>query len=220
MTDGIMVWFMASKEIEDKNASFTLKQEILRKSFHSSVFLLVIAPFLLDVMLIKFLLFSSLVVAVIIEMYRWKNPSTWINFLTRKEERTGVANYPFTLLTWFVVALPAEFWYPYVVVTLSTIPTLLGDAVAAVIGRSMGRHKLPLARKKTVEGTIAGFISAFLLAVGLLWLEKESNMLLAVFPAVIFFLMDFLEDLPPWFSDNMLSALITALGLKLVFFLK
>ncbi len=213
-----MVWFMDSQGFEDQKVQFTMKQELLRKMFHLTVLLLVVAPYMVDISFIKVILFLSVIFSFFFEMYRWKNPDTWINFLTRAEERKGFANYPFTLLTWFLVSLPASIWYPYVVVTLSTIPTLLGDGMAAIVGRTYGKHKLPFSRKKTIEGALAGLISALLLGLLLIWLEQSSNLLLALIPAISFFILDFLEDLPPWLPDNMLSAFLSALILKSFFF--
>jgi dolichol kinase len=52
--------------------------------------------------------------------------------------------------------------FPKEIVYASIAVVGFGDSVATIIGVTMGRHKLPYSEQKSVEGTLAGIIAAFL----------------------------------------------------------
>lgn len=51
--------------------------------------------------------------------------------------------------------------FPVSVVYASIAITALGDGVATISGKEIGKHKLPYSKRKSVEGTIAGTLAAF-----------------------------------------------------------
>jgi dolichol kinase len=52
--------------------------------------------------------------------------------------------------------------FPKEIVYASIAIVAFGDSIATVVGVLIGKHKLPYSEKKTVEGTGAGIIAAFL----------------------------------------------------------
>ena len=58
--------------------------------------------------------------------------------------------------------IPSLILFPEEIVYASIAIVGFGDSVATVIGVTIGRHKLPYSEEKTVEGTLAGIIAAFL----------------------------------------------------------
>ena len=76
----------------------------------------------------------------------------------------------------------------------------LGDSFAAIIGMSLGKHTLSLNREKTVEGTLAGFLAAF---IGASVFLPPTMAFIAAFSGMI------TEALPTPVNDNLLVPLVT-----------
>lgn len=55
--------------------------------------------------------------------------------------------------------------FPREIVYASIAVVGFGDSVATIAGVTLGKHKLPYSEQKTVEGTLAGIIAAFIAAV-------------------------------------------------------
>lgn len=86
------------------------------------------------------------------------------------------------------------------------------DGLAAVVGRFYGKNKIKCigGDVKSVEGFIAGTLSAFL--IGLILLGP----IYALFAALIFFLLDFF---PTLIADNLLNPIVVIIGIYIVVFL-
>ncbi len=143
--------------------------------------------------------------------------------------------YPFKIIE-DVVARPAEinsisggvyfaiggfaavfFFAPIVAITAVTV-SAFGDAAAAIVGVSFGKHKLPMAPDKSVEGAIAGFIMSSL--VGTICMDLICDIIhaltYAIFAGLAFALTDSIE-LP--ISDNLVNPIFIGLVLTVVIFL-
>ncbi|MHA1682344.1 MAG: hypothetical protein ACTSUE_15515 [Promethearchaeota archaeon] len=85
----------------------------------------------------------------------------------------------------------------------------LADGMAAIIGKSYGKHKIkrPHDQVKSVEGFIAGTVTAFVISI------IFTNWLLALIGAGIFLLIDYIS--PP-VADNVINAPIVTIVLCLV----
>mgnify|MGYP005619930717 CR=1 FL=1 len=83
----------------------------------------------------------------------------------------------------------------------------LGDGGAHVFGMKFGKHPLPSNRGKSVEGTIAGFVCAFLGAV------LFVHPLFALVAASVGMLI---EGLPNPLNDNLMLPLVSGLVLVLI----
>lgn len=100
-------------------------------------------------------------------------------------------------------------WIPYEVAIAAGLISCFSDALAAVIGRRFGRHKINVLNgdKKSIEGFVAGVGSAFvfsLIFVGPVY---------ALIAAAIFFLLDYIT-LP--IADNLLNPIILSLVIMLL----
>jgi dolichol kinase len=88
----------------------------------------------------------------------------------------------------------------------------LSDAAAALIGRKYGKHKVKVRSRdtKSVEGFLAGTISAYL--IGLIIVGP----IYAIIAAVIFFLTDYF---PIYTADNILNPMFIPIGIQLLIIL-
>lgn len=115
-------------------------------------------PFYSSTIIISFFLISS----ILIEFLRFKNPrfqSLFFNLFQsflRKEE-----SYKITGSTWiFMSSLICTFIFPSEIASIAICIFILGDAVAAIIGLTIGKTKIG---SKTLEGTFGCFVSCLML---------------------------------------------------------
>ncbi len=77
-----------------------------------------------------------------------------------------------------------------------------GDSMAASIGIRIGKHKIKVNPKKSWEGTIAGFLASFLVAVPFVgWIWGLAG-------AIVFVLIDVYTPTPLTISDNILVPIV------------
>ncbi|WP_269852114.1 diacylglycerol/polyprenol kinase family protein [Methanosarcina horonobensis] len=77
--------------------------------------------------------------------------------------RPGKQNIPLKGTILLVCGIVASLiLFPEEIVYASIAVVGFGDSVATITGVTVGRHKLPYSEQKTVEGTFAGIVSAFL----------------------------------------------------------
>ena len=194
---------------------FNFLNELVRKSVHLSVLVIPFGYHVLKIELwfIRLALLGVLIFFVPMELYRLKiNPKTWLNYITREAEKDEPANYILTTLIWLIVLLGVEWLYPMEIAELALVATVLGDSAAALIGRGIGKHRLPYTEGKTIEGYIGGVIFTYLIGWIFLFLIGSVSYFLPILPAVTIAFFDFFEDLPFWAADNLFHPLIT-LGL-------
>ena len=93
-------------------------------------------------------------------------------------------------------------------VTVAVLISCFSDALAALIGRKYGNHKVKCIGGdiKSIEGFIAGTGSAFL--IGLIVLGP----IYALIAALIFFILDFF---PTIIADNLLNPILITIGISL-----
>lgn len=80
-----------------------------------------------------------------------------IDEITRGHERNRVAAHIYFAAASFIVI----YFFPMNIALGSITVATIGDALAAIIGKSLGRHRF--SNGKSLEGTLAYFISAFLI---------------------------------------------------------
>jgi dolichol kinase len=205
---------LAKREKKEPHTStdFNFLNELGRKSVHLFVLIIPLAYHWLNIELwvIQFALLATLVVFIPLEFYRLKiNPDFWLNYLTRQAEKTEPANYVLVSIAWFVILLGVNTLYSIEMAEMSMVATHLGDSLAALVGRGIGKYRLPLTKGKTIEGYVAGILGTY--GVGLIfliWLGIPS-LLLPVLPALAVGFFDFFEDLPFWAADNLIHPGIT-----------
>ncbi|MCP4760287.1 MAG: hypothetical protein GY870_00805 [archaeon] len=100
--------------------------------------------------------------------------------------------------------------FPYEIVIAACAVSCFSDALAAVVGRRFGRHKITLRNKetKTLEGFIVGAGSAYFFALFFI------GPFYALFAAVIFFLVDYF---PISVADNLLNPILISTGLTILY---
>lgn len=200
-------------------SDFKFLNELGRKSVHLFVLIIPLSYHWLNIELwvIQLALLATLVVFIPLEIYRLKiNPNFWLNYLTRQAEKSEPANYVLVSIAWFVILLGVNAFYTIEMAEMAIVATHLGDSLAALVGRGIGKKRLPLTESKTIEGYIAGVLGTY--GVGwafLLWVGLPS-LLLPVLPALAVGLFDFFEDLPWYASDNLIHPGITVIAISLL----
>ncbi|MFW9867716.1 MAG: hypothetical protein ACFFEN_16600 [Candidatus Thorarchaeota archaeon] len=131
------------------------------------------------------------------------------NFFTRfylsEEEKRNYGTY----LVFFIGHMFAAFISPPMVFFAILGVSSIADLMTSQIGIRFGKKPIFWNKKKTWEGTIAGFLSAFLICVffiGFFW---------ALIFACAFLVFDIITDKPLNLSDN----LLTPIGLSLLYLL-
>ncbi|MFX0102576.1 MAG: diacylglycerol/polyprenol kinase family protein [Candidatus Hodarchaeota archaeon] len=220
------------------------KNEKLRKLFHLSGFLLVLAYYgviPLVAPLLKFFhefsdnyeasnkitLFTLMAATFFVlaidaqrilfgEEYGFRR----MNFLLREKEvrSPGAQTYLFVGATsgWVIAMLfePVNGMIAIQIPLAAVVISTFADGMAAIVGKAKGKHKIkrPFNQVKSVEGCIAGFVTA--LGVSLPFLIWYPNgWLLSIIAALVCLLIDYLS--PP-IADNLLNPIIITVVLELL----
>ncbi|KKG53901.1 diacylglycerol/polyprenol kinase family protein [Methanosarcina mazei] len=146
----------------DEKAS--LKGELERQLIHlfTGIFFIIFVYLTGDHALTLLLLLLVFYLAVIYVILNEMLPSPLYAFLCRWG-RPGKQNIPLKgtilLVCGIVVSL---ILFPEEIVYASIAVVGFGDSVATIAGVTLGRHKLPYSENKSIEGTLAGILAAFL----------------------------------------------------------
>jgi dolichol kinase len=194
---------------------FNFLNEIGRKAVHLSVLIIPFAFHVLQIELwfIQLSVFGVLCFFIPMEYYRLKiNPSTWLNFITRESEKDYPANYLPSTLIWLIVLLGVGHFYSMIIAELALVATVLGDSAAALVGKGLGKNRLPLTISKTIEGYIGGLLSTYIIGFVFLFIigvQGSDLFIVPLLPTAAIAIFDFFEDLPFWAADNLFHPLIT-----------
>lgn len=136
----------------------------MRKVIHLSALLVPLVSELTSKSLVLTALSIVTIAYVLGEVLRLKGrPLPFITPFTlkmsRPEERTGFIVRPAYFAIGIILALVL---YPSAIAYASVCIGVIGDAVAAIVGRRFGHQRI--VKRKTVEGFVAGLVAAFLLA--------------------------------------------------------
>lgn len=190
-----------------RELSFSWKQEFRRKGVHVCS---VLVPFLANV---NYLLTLKLLIGITI-FYLF---SEWVrlngirlpvlNFVTRlcvrSSERRRFALAPLTLSLGVILSL---ILFSRTIACIVIIIVACADSVATIVGMFYGRVKVPYNRKKSVEGSIAFLVSAFICSI--FYLPLGIALIVSLVSCII-------ETLPIEF-DNISIPLGTGLFLGLI----
>ena len=154
------------------------KPELARKAIHISSILLPIYyryVFNYDKKLMILVLSGLTLSTLVIELFRLENKNFHRYFhllfgvVLRKHE-----SYEFTGATYLLVsAMICVSFFPADIAFASMAFLAIGDTAAALVGMSFGKRKY-ISNNKTIEGTIACFVSTFIFG---LWVFKEYAVL-------------------------------------------
>jgi HAD superfamily phosphoserine phosphatase-like hydrolase len=187
--------------------SFSWMQEFRRKGVHVCS---VSVPFLANVSYLITL--KLLIIITILYMFaEWVRLNGFripvLNFITRlcvrPGERRRFALAPLTLSTGVILSL---ILFPKLIACIVIMIVACADSMATIIGMLYGRVKLPYNRKKSVEGSVAFFLTAFVCA--FIYLPLMTALIVSVVSCII-------ETLPIEF-DNVSIPLGTGLFLGLI----
>ncbi|MHA1680491.1 MAG: phosphatidate cytidylyltransferase [Promethearchaeota archaeon] len=141
--------------------------------------------------------------------------------ITKVEVKSFISSCP------LVLTLTPFLFVPFPIFISVAFVSSLSDAAANLIGRKFGKHKFPRGSKKSVEGYVAGTVSAFLMVIMFFSfapphifnytpIPMYGVFLIALVASGIFFVIDLLsKDI----SDNILNPLLTGAGMTLIFLL-
>lgn len=176
-----------------------LRRELIRKAIHLTGISVPIFYYYFDRDLTILYAATALLLFVVLEYVRVRAHSLFplpktASLIQRMKERAAVAaNVYFCVAAVVSIYFFKEF---SVVVGLST--ALLSDAAAAIIGTSVGRHRMK--NGKSLEGTVAGALSAFFISSLL-----GSTLTLSIFLGIVFCIIDLIDF---GFDDNFIMPLL------------
>ncbi|MFX0171229.1 MAG: diacylglycerol/polyprenol kinase family protein [Candidatus Hodarchaeota archaeon] len=197
---------------EQISDDFSFINELGRKAVHLSVLAIPLAYHWMQIALwfIQLSLLAIVLFFIPLEVYRLKiNPSTWINYITRQSEKNEPANYILTATVWLIALLGVNFLYSMEIAEMAIIATHLGDSIAALLGRGIGRKRLPFTKKKTIEGYLAGIFGTYIVGFLFLLIIGVPSFILPILPTIVIAIFDFFEDLPFWAADNLFHPMLT-----------
>jgi len=145
---------------------------------------------------------NAVAMFTLIEFVRiWGNSALIPPNLLRRNEMHHIASYVYTLSATLIVAM----LFSQTILVISIFVGLMADAMAALIGKRYG--KIKLTRNRTLEGTLAGFITAFVVVI----LTTQNVLIgLAVGFAVALFDASNIIEL----NDNIVFPILSALILN------
>ncbi len=139
----------------------------------------------------------------------------WYLSMRPEETETFIASTP------LVLSFTPFIFTPFPIFASVAIITTGADALACIIGKKFGSHKLRKNSKKTIEGFIAGGLSTFFVVLlvlnGYYYLMPISMikiLTMAILSTCIFLLIDYLTLS---ISDNILNPLLTGFTMWLIY---
>lgn len=179
------------------------KDELNRKIFHMLILVYAFGYMFLSKWLTVWVVGAIIVVVAAMETVRLTNTKRNAYFLKlfgefhRREEKRKISGLIWTLSGAFLAMLifPDE-----KIVFASFLYLAFGDAFAAIVGRSIGRHKI-LGGKKSLEGSAACFIVCFI--TGLFLFNWQFALIAAVIVTLV--------EAVPWpLNDNFWMQIVNA----------
>jgi dolichol kinase len=147
------------------NGSIHYKDEIFRKSIHLCSLSIPIVYYFIPRSTALIILGILTVIALFLDLGRYLSPAIGklfykiFGFLLRQHEidhkRRNLNGATYVLLSGFICVLI----FPKVIVVTAFAVLIIGDTLAALIGRRFGKHKFLF---KSLEGTLAFFVSGII----------------------------------------------------------
>jgi dolichol kinase/phosphoserine phosphatase len=190
----ILPYIIKDYELKESETPITFVREVKRQLVHMSGFL---AVFLWTVSpLLSFTILFTLIIAYIFsESLRMDGLFIFpvgriVQYFGRKEELHLFAVNPLYLA--IGILLPLLLFVPpvsYVAVTV----LVFGDSISTIVGIKLGHHYIPYNKKKSLEGSISGFIVASIVS---------SFFVSPIFAIIAALSGMIIESLPLPFNDN------------------
>lgn len=182
-------------------------REVLRKFFHLLSLALIITYIYLGEEITIQLTYLALVFFYLTDILRFWVPryypfSVIADLVLRKEETQKIGPH-----TYYVIgtSLTIVLFSTYTAV-IALMAAAIGDASAAIAGKTIGKHKLPWKKEKTIEGSIAAFTTTFMALTPFIAIEK------ALLGALLLLTIDLID--PP-INDNLINGIAIATGITI-----
>jgi len=121
--------------------------------------------------------------------------------------------------SWFIAMICSWFIGPVAMIVsiVAIVMSTFADGMAAIIGKAKGKHKVkrPWNQTKSVEGFVAGFVTALLVSLPFL-LSFDGGWLLAIAGSAVLLAIDY-ASLP--IADNVLNPVAITIAMEIVVFL-
>ncbi len=179
------------------NISIFGKNEVLRKVIHMSAsFIPLICIHLLTKEIVALILSSVTLIYIISEIARLRNVevpvlSTITRAAANKSELYEFITSPINFALGIILSLV---FFPEPIGYAAVLTLTLGDSSASIFGKLLGRHAYPFNKGKWMEGTVFGFIFAF---IGCLFFLNPTKSFLGASMGM------FAETLPLPLDDNL-----------------
>ena len=190
-----------------KHVKDSKTREVLRKLFHLLSLVLIITYIYYGEEITIQITYLALIFFYLTDILRFWIPKYYpfaviADLVLRKGETEKIGPHTYYVIS---ASLALMLFSMYTAV-IALIAAAMGDASAAIAGRTLGKHKLPWKKEKTIEGSIAAFATTFTILILFTPIEK------ALIGAVLLLIIDLID--PP-INDNLLNGLAIAAGLTL-----
>jgi len=175
-----IVWYRFFKLVTSDNR---ISSFYTRKLIHFSGIVIILLRLVLETKYIFIFMSVITLTFLISEIFRLKGFYIPViheisNFCRKKEEK-GFLTEPFL----FSLSITLLLLLPLKLFLIGSLPLVIGDALAGLVGYKFGRHKLPYNKNKTIEGSITFFVSAFLSYT--LFLDLQTSLILSIFSTIL-----------------------------------
>jgi len=206
------------------SSSLNYSGEIYRKSLHLLALAYPLGYVLLGKTIALWILVPLSITAITLDLLRGKNEAvhgvfdTIFGFMMRPEERQfDPEKPPINGASWVTASFTVlAILFPGNIAIYSFLMFMIGDAVAALVGRKLGKHRL--SASSSVEGTLAFVV--FGLLITLLFSHPSLPVSVAEYPTwsllVAVFIAAGLEAAPLPMNDNIIAPLGACLFLYLI----
>ncbi len=149
---------------EAREAAARVKDEAPRKAIHLGSIVIPLGLLWVPEDIGRWILIASAIVLLVFDLVRIHHPKlrtyfvTFFGHLIRRHEHSQVTGATYLVVSALVVSTLFE----KEVAAASLVFLIVGDTLAAMVGKAWGRTRI--FGKKSLEGTIAGFLSSFLAA--------------------------------------------------------
>lgn len=183
-----------------------LKKEFFRKAIHLTGISVPLFYYFFQRDLTILYAALALLVFVVLEYVRVRVHSLFplprmASMIQRRKERTAIA----ANVYFCVAAVVSIYFFKEFSVVIGLSTALISDAAAAIIGTGIGRHRLK--NGKSLEGTAAGGLSAFLIP-----LLLGGSLIVSIVLGLVFCLIDLIDF---GFDDNFTMPLLMVMVVEL-----
>jgi phosphoserine phosphatase len=185
------------------------KSEILRETLHGSGFFVPIVCIYLGLPIIALAILIIMLLYLMSELARMERKKLPILSSITLNAATQYEIYEFATAPIFFALgiLVTLLIFPFAASSAAIAIFALGDSTASIFGRIFGRDTLPFNKGKTLEGSVFGFVFAFL--AGSVFTIPLKSLIGALIAMTV-------ECLPLPVNDNLVTPLITGAALTLM----